>query len=69
MDSQDEKPVPGTLLDTDEISSHHHQHGHNHTPPSLVEVRLDLLKNRINLISSSFIFILMVHFDIRLYLN
>jgi hypothetical protein len=74
-DNEDDKVLPGTLFPTDESSTHDHQHPHhrhslNSTPPSLVEVRSDLLRKKQTLfVSISFIYILMVPFDIRLYLN
>jgi hypothetical protein len=79
-DNEDDKVLPGTLFPSDESSTHDHQHPHhqhphhrhslNSTPPSLVEVRSDLLRKKQTLfVSISFIYILMVPFDIRLYLN
>ncbi len=41
-DTENDKLLPGTLLDSDESShhylSHEHQHPLKYTPPSLVEV-------------------------------
>lgn len=58
-DDQDEKAVPGTLLESDESAyvhlyehlSHHHRHRSTHTPPALVEVRSYFLRQRREIIA------------------
>jgi hypothetical protein len=58
-DSQEDKVLPGTLFDFNENSyshpniSHEHRHSLTHTPSSLVEVTIDLLKSKIIFFSLS----------------
>ena len=59
VDDQEEKAVPGTLLESNESAyvhlhehlSHQHKHGSTHTPPALVEVRSYFLRRRRHVIA------------------